>query len=110
MRPARITAKADHGGRFHASWDKVLRSDVLWRGCVAVRANNGAPSVERAMLDWIETEYGMKTHLNCPCGESIAGTDEEDLVEKRPRSTSPRTIRCTSTRATDPVHRLLIKR
>lgn len=23
-----------------------------------------------------------KTHLNCPCGESITGTDENDLVEK----------------------------
>jgi Protein of unknown function (DUF1059) len=25
---------------------------------------------------------GMKTHLNCPCGEAITGSDEEDLVEK----------------------------
>lgn len=24
----------------------------------------------------------MKTRLNCPCGESIRGTDEDDLVEK----------------------------
>jgi len=24
----------------------------------------------------------MKTHLNCPCGESIVGTDEDDLVAK----------------------------
>ena len=24
----------------------------------------------------------MKTHLNCPCGEAITGTDEDDLVEK----------------------------
>ncbi len=24
----------------------------------------------------------MKTHLNCPCGEAIVGTDEDDLVEK----------------------------
>ena len=24
----------------------------------------------------------MKTHLNCPCGESIVGTNEDDLVEK----------------------------
>lgn len=23
----------------------------------------------------------MKTHLNCPCGEAIRGTDEDDLVE-----------------------------
>lgn len=24
----------------------------------------------------------MKTHLNCPCGEAILGTDEDDLVTK----------------------------
>ena len=25
----------------------------------------------------------MKTHLNCPCGEAIVGTDEDELVEKK---------------------------
>ena len=25
---------------------------------------------------------GMKTRLNCPCGELIRGEDEDDLVEK----------------------------
>jgi retron-type reverse transcriptase len=53
------TAKADPGRRFHALWDKVLRRDVLWRAWVAVRANNGAPGVDRATLDWIEQEYGI---------------------------------------------------
>jgi predicted small metal-binding protein len=24
----------------------------------------------------------MKKHLNCPCGEHIEGTDEDDLVTK----------------------------
>ncbi|WP_280382097.1 group II intron reverse transcriptase/maturase [Nocardia wallacei] len=52
------TAKADPGRRFHALWDKVLRRDVLWRGWVAVRANGGAPGVDRATLGWIEHEYG----------------------------------------------------
>ena len=23
-----------------------------------------------------------KTHLNCPCGEALQGTDEDDLVAK----------------------------
>ena len=48
------TAKADPGRRFHALWDKVLRRDVLWRGWVAVRANKGAPGIDRITLDWIE--------------------------------------------------------
>ena len=58
------TAKADPGRRFHALWDKVLRRDVLWRGWVAVRANNGAPGVDRATLDWIEKEYGIDRLLD----------------------------------------------
>jgi group II intron reverse transcriptase/maturase len=53
------TAKADPGRRFHALWDKVLRRDVLWRGWVAVRRNDGAPGIDRATLDWIEKEYGI---------------------------------------------------
>ena len=58
------TAKADPGRRFHALWDKVLRRDVLWRGWVAVRANNGAPGVDRTTLDWIEQEYGIDRLLD----------------------------------------------
>jgi group II intron reverse transcriptase/maturase len=58
------TAKADPGRRFHALWDKVLRRDVLWRGWVAVRANNGAPGIDRATLDWIEKEYGIDRLLD----------------------------------------------
>jgi hypothetical protein len=27
----------------------------------------------------------MKRNLNCPCGEFIVGTDEDDLVEKAQR-------------------------
>ena len=51
-------AKADPGRRFHALWDKVYRRDVLWRGWVAVRANNGAPGIDRTTLDQVEREYG----------------------------------------------------
>ena len=58
------TAKADPGRRFHALWDKVLRRDVLWRAWVAVRANNGAPGIDRTTLDWIEKEYGIDRLLD----------------------------------------------
>jgi group II intron reverse transcriptase/maturase len=58
------TAKADPGRRFHALWDKVLRRDVLWRGWVAVRRNDGAPGIDRTTLDWIEKEYGIDRLLD----------------------------------------------
>jgi len=68
------TAKADPGRRFHALWDKVLRRDVLWRGWVAVRANNGAPGVDRTTLDWIEKEYGINRLLDDLASELREGS------------------------------------
>jgi RNA-directed DNA polymerase len=51
-------AKADPGRRFHALYDKVCRSDVLWRAWVAVRANNGAPGIDKVTLAAVG-EYGV---------------------------------------------------
>src|SRR5215470_10603180 len=51
-------AKADPGRRFHALYDKVSRSDVLWRAWVAVRSNNGAPGIDKITLAQVE-EYGV---------------------------------------------------
>ena len=51
-------AKADPGRRFHALYDKVSHSDVLWRAWVAVRRNNGAPGIDKITLAAVE-EYGV---------------------------------------------------
>ena len=51
-------AKADPGRRFHALYDKVSRSDVLWRAWVAVRRNNGAPGIDKITLAAVEG-YGV---------------------------------------------------
>src|ERR1700761_5103626 len=51
-------AKADPGRRFHALYDKISRSDVLWRAWVAVRRNNGAPGIDKITLAGVE-EYGV---------------------------------------------------
>jgi len=56
-------AKADPGRRFHALYDKVCRSDVLWRAWVAVRRNNGAPGIDKITLAAVE-EYGVTRLLD----------------------------------------------
>ncbi|MGH3970597.1 MAG: group II intron reverse transcriptase/maturase [Mycobacterium sp.] len=51
-------AKADPNRRFHTLQDKVYREDVLWRAWVAVRANNGAPGIDKTTLAEVE-QYGV---------------------------------------------------
>ena len=59
-------AKADPGRRFHALMDKVSRRDVLWRGWVAVRRNNGAPGIDRITLEEVEESGLPASSTNWP--------------------------------------------
>jgi RNA-directed DNA polymerase len=64
-------AKADPGRRFHALYDKVGRRDVLRRAWAMVRANNGAPGIDKITLAAAE-EYGIDRLL----GELAAELEE----------------------------------
>ena len=55
-------AKAEPGRQFHALHDKVYRRDVLQRAWVAVRANEGAPGIDRTTLADVE-QYGVSRLL-----------------------------------------------
>jgi RNA-directed DNA polymerase len=47
------SAKHDPQRRFHALYDKVARSDILWRAWVDVATNGGAPGVDGVSIDAI---------------------------------------------------------
>jgi RNA-directed DNA polymerase len=47
-------AKQDKDRRFHALYDKVARSDVMWRAWGEVRANQGAPGVDGITIADVE--------------------------------------------------------
>jgi RNA-directed DNA polymerase len=75
------SAKQDPERRFHALYDKVTRSDILWRAWIDVSTNGGAPGVDgitidavaesgvagvRAFLDQLAVELRAKTYRPSP--------------------------------------------
>jgi RNA-directed DNA polymerase len=49
------SAKQDPERRFHALFDKVARSDVMWRAWSDVRTNKGAAGVDGVSIQDVET-------------------------------------------------------
>ena len=56
-------AKQSSGRRFHALYDRIYRSDVLWEAWERVRANRGAAGVDRVTLAAVE-DYGVHRMLD----------------------------------------------
>lgn len=49
------SAKQDRTRRFHALFDKLTRSDVMWRAWVDVATNGGAPGIDGVTITSIES-------------------------------------------------------
>jgi group II intron reverse transcriptase/maturase len=56
------SAKQDPERRFHALFDKVARSDVMWQAWSDVRANKGAPGVDGVSIEAVD-EAGVRVFL-----------------------------------------------
>jgi len=67
------SAKQDPQRKFHALFDKVARSDILWRAWGDVRFNRGAPGVDGITVDAVE-ESGVEVFLSELAAELVAGT------------------------------------
>ncbi len=55
-------AKQSEGRRFHALYDRIYRSDVLWEAWERVQANRGAAGVDGLTLSAVEA-YGVERML-----------------------------------------------
>jgi group II intron reverse transcriptase/maturase len=66
------SAKQDPERRFHAMFDKVARSDVMWRAWSDVRANQGAPGVDGVSIEDVEAA-GVLVFLEDLAAELRAG-------------------------------------
>ena len=65
-------AKQSEGRRFHALYDRIYRSDVLWEAWERVRANRGAAGVDGLTLSVVEA-YGVERMLDELQGRLRAG-------------------------------------
>ncbi|MDP9404410.1 MAG: group II intron reverse transcriptase/maturase [Actinomycetota bacterium] len=70
------SAKQDRTRRFHALFDKVARSDVMWRAWVDVATNQGAPGVDGVSIAGIEAGgvESVRAFLDGLVAELRAGT------------------------------------
>jgi len=66
-------AKQSPGRRFHALYDRIHRSDVLWEAWRRVRANRGAAGVDHLTLEAVE-DYGVHRMLGELAERLHAGT------------------------------------
>jgi len=57
-----VAAKRSPGRRFHALFDRIYRSDVLWEAWRRVQRNKGAAGVDRVTLAAVEV-YGVERLL-----------------------------------------------
>ena len=66
-------AKQSPGRRFHALYDRIHRSDVLWTAWQRVRANRGAAGIDGLTLAAVE-DYGPRRMLDELAADLRAGT------------------------------------
>ncbi len=77
-----VCAKQSRTRRFHALYDRIYRSDVLWEAWKRVRGNKGAAGVDEVTLRSIE-ERGVKEFLEGIQADLKAGQYRPSPVKRR---------------------------
>src|SRR4051794_36350708 len=77
-----MCAKRSKTRRFHALYDRIYRSDVLWRAWIRVRSNKGAAGVDEVTLRSIE-ERGVTQFLEGIQADLKAGQYRPQPVKRR---------------------------
>jgi group II intron reverse transcriptase/maturase len=77
-----VCAKSSRTRRFHALYDRIYRSDVLWEAWKRVRSNKGAAGVDDITLRSIE-EQGVTGFLEGIQAELKAGRYRPSPVKRR---------------------------
>jgi group II intron reverse transcriptase/maturase len=75
------SAKQDPERRFHALFDKVARSDVMWQAWLDVRANKGAPGLDGVTIEAVE-EAGVQEFLEQLAAELRSGSYRPEALRR----------------------------
>ena len=77
-----VCAKQSRTRRFHALYDRIYRSDVLWEAWKRVRSNKGAAGVDEVTLRSVE-EQGVTEFLEGIQADLKAGRYRPSPVKRR---------------------------
>ena len=77
-----VCAKKSKTRRFHALYDRIYRSDVLWKAWIRVRSNKGAAGVDEITLRSIE-EQGVAQFLEGIQADLEAGRYRPSAVRRQ---------------------------
>jgi group II intron reverse transcriptase/maturase len=109
------SAKQQPDRRFHALFDKVARSDILWWAWDEVRANRGAPGVDGVTIDAVEAS-GVAAFLEQLATELRAGTYRPKPLRRvdipkpgQPGRTRPLSIPCVRDRVAMTAAKLVLE-
>lgn len=77
-------AKQDPARRFHALYDKLTRSDVMWQAWCDVAANKGAPGVDGITIESIASEgaEGVRVFLGELADRIQSGRYRPDVLRR----------------------------
>jgi group II intron reverse transcriptase/maturase len=109
------SAKQQPDRRFHALYDKVARSDILWWAWDEVRRNRGAPGVDGVTIDAVEAS-GVAVFLEQLATELRAGTYRPKPLRRvdipkpgQPGRTRPLSIPCVRDRVAMTAAKLVLE-
>src|SRR6185312_8162603 len=77
-----VCAKSSKTRRFHALYDRIYRSDVLWEAWKRVRGNGGAAGIDKETIQLIE-QRGAEEFLEEIQGALRAGRYRPSPVKRR---------------------------
>jgi RNA-directed DNA polymerase len=78
-----LAAKANAKRRFHALYDKVYRTDVMWEAWKRVKANRGSAGVDGLTIQHIVQEYGEEQFVRAAQQQLLENTYRPKPVRRK---------------------------